>query len=302
LRNNLADKEIVCRYGGEEFAVVFPGCDIESAKLGAERAREAISREVVQFEGLELSVTASAGLSELRPKETPEKFVKRADQALYASKNAGRNCSYWHDGVENHPVTPGRVPVPVDEPTATESKTTNQDASDETGDLSSRTEFCNDLDRRIGEWRRGGATASVVLMTIDKYGELAEQGEKMVSIVRRTATRFIKATVRDMDHIGTYDENSYALLLPTASIVDSNLVAERLRKSIDGCELDIAGKKVKFTVSLGVTELKKGDGRESLMQRAERVAAKASQAEGNRVCTDEPESDPSTATANAGEA
>jgi diguanylate cyclase len=64
LRQQLADKEVVCRYGGEEFSVIFPGSDIEIAKLGAERARIAIGEEIVNFEGKDLRVTMSGGLAQ----------------------------------------------------------------------------------------------------------------------------------------------------------------------------------------------------------------------------------------------
>ncbi len=290
IRTNLADKEIVCRYGGEEFAAIFPDSDIEAAKLCAERARDAVSREVVRFEGMDLAVTASAGLSELQAAESAAEFVKRADQALYASKNAGRNCSHWHDGWQSHPVDPGRVEMPAQQSEETESPDPAETPKpmDLIEGISTHAEFCRDVDRRIGEWRRGGATASVVLMRVDGYNAIAEEkGEDTARVIRRAASQFVKATIRDMDHIALYSEDTFALLLPTATIANSVRVAERMRRAVERCELDLSGDKVKFTISLGVTDLRKGDQRAGLLLRAEKALAEASLRDGNKVCADE---------------
>ena len=78
----------MCRYGGEEFAVIFAGSDIKTAILGAERSRLAIAGVKVDFDGSELGVTSSVGLAEFLPGESAESLIGRADEALYASKKA----------------------------------------------------------------------------------------------------------------------------------------------------------------------------------------------------------------------
>lgn len=280
VRANLSDREVVCRYGGEEFAAIFPGSDIEAAKLGAERVRIAVSKEIVGFEGKDLRVTASVGLSELLPDESPDEFVKRADQALYVSKSAGRNCSHWHTGADCEPVAPERLgDQPAQpEPAAEEEATSGIDG------VSNREDFCRDIDRRIGEWRRGGATASVILMDIDRFHQLSsEQGEPAVQVITRAASQFLKATIRDMDHVARYSDSTFSLLLPTATARNATRVAERLRKAIERCELELGSGRVKFTVSLGVTELAQGDQRDTLLARAESALSKARLGRGNKV-------------------
>ena len=66
--------------------------------MAAERARRAIERKRFRFEGRDLSLTASFGVAQLRSSENTPLLVGRADEALYASKQAGRNKTYWHDG------------------------------------------------------------------------------------------------------------------------------------------------------------------------------------------------------------
>jgi|SRR5690348_11360762 two-component system, cell cycle response regulator len=80
------------RYGGEEFLVVVPQCDLVSARHIAERIRVALSEEPVQCEGQSISVTASVGVTaSCNGKRTADAMVQACDQAMYASKRSGRN-------------------------------------------------------------------------------------------------------------------------------------------------------------------------------------------------------------------
>lgn len=81
----------VARLGGEEFVVVYVKTDIGAAKGQAERLRAAL--EAVDFSDVAagLKVTASLGLTMYCPQEKIEALLSRADEALYASKQGGRN-------------------------------------------------------------------------------------------------------------------------------------------------------------------------------------------------------------------
>ena len=80
--------EHLARIGGEEFAWILPYADATGAEAAAERARQAVS--AVPF-GTVGTVTISAGVCELRPGQDLATLYQRADQALYASKQGGRN-------------------------------------------------------------------------------------------------------------------------------------------------------------------------------------------------------------------
>jgi two-component system cell cycle response regulator len=92
LAANVRAMDTACRYGGEEFVVAMPGADIDAARSLAERVRRAACDEPVRLgDSLELSMTVSLGVAKLEPGDDINRLLKRADQALYAAKQRGRN-------------------------------------------------------------------------------------------------------------------------------------------------------------------------------------------------------------------
>lgn len=79
--------DTVYRLGGEEFAVLLPGTDIEKGRMTAEKLRLAVADQALDG----LAITASFGVAETDGDESPDEFFRRADQALYAAKAGGRN-------------------------------------------------------------------------------------------------------------------------------------------------------------------------------------------------------------------
>jgi two-component system cell cycle response regulator len=87
--------DVVGRYGGEEFLVVFPGCNAANLIVGAERLRHCIADQPIETSVGQISVTLSLGLASVEPDEKEtldcEAFLRNADEALYAAKARGRN-------------------------------------------------------------------------------------------------------------------------------------------------------------------------------------------------------------------
>lgn len=90
------DGELAARYGGEEMVLVLPGATRQAAAAAAELLRKAIAARPIDCGGgVTLPITASVGVAVLEPGtpfKEPAHLLKAADLALYAAKNAGRNC------------------------------------------------------------------------------------------------------------------------------------------------------------------------------------------------------------------
>ncbi len=87
----LRDHDIMGRLGGEEFALVLPGTDLEGAQHAAERLRSAVAAALLPTSGNQYSMTVSIGLVVIDPQEHINSALARADHALYAAKGAGRD-------------------------------------------------------------------------------------------------------------------------------------------------------------------------------------------------------------------
>jgi len=81
--------DLASRIGGEEFTIILNGTPLKEAKNYAERIRKKVSN--LEFEAIDAGITISMGITELKPKDDAESFLKRADKALYKAKNKGRN-------------------------------------------------------------------------------------------------------------------------------------------------------------------------------------------------------------------
>lgn len=88
LRQHTRESDTVARWGGEEFAILTALADRAKAQALAEKLRQILAASVFP---LDRSVTASFGVALLTAEDTAETLIRRADQALYAAKGAGRN-------------------------------------------------------------------------------------------------------------------------------------------------------------------------------------------------------------------
>lgn len=91
LRQRLRRSDIVGRYGGEEFAIVFPDTDAATARRVLDQVRTAFAKVSQHAENEEFFVTFSAGVADLKNTVDPDALFDTADSAMYTSKQAGRN-------------------------------------------------------------------------------------------------------------------------------------------------------------------------------------------------------------------
>ncbi len=81
-------EDIVARFGGEEFILLIPNTSLDQATKLAERLRADTEEATVP---IPTNITASFGVTRLLAEDTQESLIARADRALYAAKEAGRN-------------------------------------------------------------------------------------------------------------------------------------------------------------------------------------------------------------------
>ncbi|KAB2920990.1 MAG: GGDEF domain-containing protein [Dechloromonas sp.] len=91
LRSNLRAADFAVRWGGEEFLMVLQNCPAEEGRLVAEKLRQAVAEARLCSGEPGLQVTLSIGVSEFDGEELPDQAINRADMALFAAKDAGRN-------------------------------------------------------------------------------------------------------------------------------------------------------------------------------------------------------------------
>jgi len=83
IKHSIRSSDIVGRYGGEEFMVIFPATKVEDAEMVINRLFERVSSEV--------KITLSAGLTSYKPNMTSTQLIEEADELLYQAKNSGKN-------------------------------------------------------------------------------------------------------------------------------------------------------------------------------------------------------------------
>ncbi len=323
LANNLRGRDVVTRYGGEEFAVLLPESTVGDGRRAAEMMREAIQNTRFTMADSDVRVTVSVGVAEVLPYEDVKSIVKRADQAMYAAKRAGRNRVYWHDGTLPHPHdakavrrsdtepnlvvghgdngTAPRLFDETDTPPKNANPSTPAPPADDDGDktpavltaanlsgdvlknMGTKTMFCQDIHRRVAEFKRGGNTFSTILLSVDGYTRLAQKyGENCGKIVLSAIAQALEHGLRDMDLVARYTDTTFGLVLPKATLRDAVCIGERMRKTIGKTAVLVEGQEVRFTVSLGIVEVADGDEMATLVERGRAELGLASTSGGNR--------------------
>jgi diguanylate cyclase (GGDEF)-like protein len=91
MKDEFRDTDIIGRYGGDEFMVILIGCSERNAFDIMNRFRMHLEMDKIEYDGNEIKVTTSVGISYIREKSDIKKMIKNADEALYRAKDSGRN-------------------------------------------------------------------------------------------------------------------------------------------------------------------------------------------------------------------
>ncbi len=91
IHEDVRTEDLVCRYGGEEFALALPDTPLDSALIVAERLRWHVSKTCVFYGDISIPLAISIGVYQVEPGTGIEQALLQADRALYEAKRAGRN-------------------------------------------------------------------------------------------------------------------------------------------------------------------------------------------------------------------
>lgn len=266
LTETCRDMDLPCRYGGEEFAIVMPATLMADAKIAAERIRTAVENMPVVFEGKDLRVTTSVGLAQLSGQDDIPRLVRRADAALYASKNAGRNCGHWHDGDESHPFTE-RILKAQQTDRARQAKNQPAPLLDS---LPNRTKFADELRRRIAESSRTDQPIAVLVVELGNHDWVKSQfGSEAGYLALDTVAKALHASLRDMDLLARLSESRFAVMLPENTINTTEVVASRAAQALRKRTFTVGEQSISLQLRVGSAQHRTGDSVEVLVGRAE---------------------------------
>jgi diguanylate cyclase len=252
--------DLACRYGGEEFGLVMPNTTITQARIAAERIREAIQKTIVNFDGKTLQVTASMGVAEIGKNDDAAKLVRRADEAIYSAKGAGRNCGYWHDG---------ETCLPLDN--AGESKPSSNKVPSHK-QLPDQAALTLELQRRIAESHRFGHPLTVMYLRVVGFKALEREfGTALGDLLLDSVGQFVGGTLRDMDLLGRSEPGEFIVMLPGSSERDANIVGNRVQTALANCAIPIGSTRITLQVSMGVSEVEPTDDAPAFIARAKEL-------------------------------
>jgi diguanylate cyclase len=267
LRHQARDMDLPCRYGGEEFAVILPATELPGACVVAERIRQAIEASVTVCAEKTLKVTCSLGLAQVVPSDDSASLIRRADDALYASKKAGRNCGHWGDGTSFFPITaPQQIPPPTD---ASDSE------SDADGKNPSGSSFIQSLKRRVTESHRFGIPLTVIHFKIDEFESVARNsGKAIAKQMVDLAEPVLEKVLRPKDLLARLDNGEFVVMLPGNTRAEAAQLAKRVQVTMSNSVVPLKDRELRVRFRHGIAELKSKETAQQLLFKARQDVAR----------------------------
>jgi diguanylate cyclase len=295
LNETMRAMDLIARYDDDQFAVALPGSRLAEARQTAERVRVALGGKEFQIADTPVKITVSEGVAEALPGDDMSSLLERTNVALVASREAGGNCAFAHDGGrceavvppvpdERHPMNFGHQELMA---LARQLETTPADPhTDPLTGLLNRRSFFEGLRHRIAEHNLANMPLSLAVIDVDGMKQLNRlHGHLVGDVVLRTVTQIIRTATRShLDMAARYHEDKLAVVLMHTAGRDALPVADRIRRAIAACKLRAEGTEVAITVSVGVAELTRGADAVALLKGAE-DAVRVSKAGGRNRTT-----------------
>ncbi len=134
---------------------------------------------------------------------------------------------------------------------------------------------------------RYGHPLSVAMVDIDHFKNVNDShGHKAGDRALEGVAGILAETVRVPDKVGRYGGEEFLLVFPETGLEQARKIAERVRTAVGNAAFDVGDKKIKLTVSIGITAFVKSEDLELLLSRADRALYEAKQAGRDRIVTE----------------
>lgn len=277
LKKGLAPGDLVGRIGGEEFACLLTRYDTESIVRDSERLLERVAALDVpdlQVDGARVRVTASAGLTFIRPDVALEALIQEADQAMYEAKRRGRYRLVVHGELLNAVqatsrdlhvrhfenvtrVATDRLVAMITQMSRRLVEAAKQEANlDALTGLHNRRYFDARLSREIEAARSRGRLLSMALIDIDHFHDVnMTHGWPTGDRVLKTFATVVQGHVRATDWVARYGGEEFVIVMPDTELAAAIEVTERVRHAFAEIAIDsVEGRPVTATFSAGVAQ------------------------------------------------
>lgn len=257
LKDCCRETDLPCRYGGEEFAIVMSSTLGQDGGILAERVRTTIEEMVVDFEGKKLKVTASLGMAQYSTGETAVDLIRRADDALYQSKDAGRNNGHLHTGEELVPING----------VGSEQAATEQSGQGLTyAQLPNRTKFIEELRKSVRN-DDSSQVVSLVAFQLAGYDQIKDGfGEAVSRMMLDSVAQFMDSAVGQSNILGRLSDGQYIVLLPGENLAQAAKKGERISNALSQCSVPLGESSLQLQVIECVNQMQPGENPVILMQ------------------------------------
>ena len=268
LHSHLHSHGLVARFGGEEFAVILDGMPLEQGRSLIERARAAIGKRVIDFEGQQLQVAASAGVAELLDGESTQAWLQRADEGLYRSKEEGRDCGHWMDGAD-----PRRIEAmpESDSNVLGDSEATDSVGGDSKATVSGKSSVfaslpdSSSLQRAFSEIRsRTQESVTMHLMAVACAPGLSNSA-------MRSLLQVVRAPLRSVDRMGAMDDSTLLICMPSADEKTAEDLGEQICRSAESIGIALDDQEGP-PVTIGIAEANPNEDFKKVVSRAIEMA------------------------------
>ena len=153
--------------------------------------------------------------------------------------------------------------------------------------LANRLAFDERAQQEIARWERYDTPLSLLVLDVDFFKRVNDTyGHKAGDMVLKTIAQLLGKLLRETDFLARFGGEEFVALLPESDSTAALRVAEKLRQGVADCGFHFQGQAVPVTISIGITQLRRGDTMESAFERADNALYSAKEGGRNRCVTE----------------